>query len=136
MSYADFGFYISEYNGSKLDEGGFYPMADRASAYVDYVTMRRAKTARGDALHAVKCAVCAIAEEIANGETLSETAFASGSTVASETIGNWSRSYTNKAVSSADMQLLEARKREKAVMYLAPYGLLKARGYRSCCRTP
>lgn len=135
MSYADYGFYLLDYRGEKLTEQSFFAAAERASAYVDYVTLRRAKDADGDALHAVKCAVCAIAEEIANGETLCEIAFDAENTVTSETIGSWSKSYGKKTVSTADMQLLDARKREKAAIYLAPYGLLRAKGYRTCCRT-
>lgn len=136
MSYADYSFYVVEYRGNKLPEEVFDTAAEHASAYIDYVTMRRARNASGDAMRAVQCATCAIAEEIANGEKLGDIAFEPKSGIASETIGNWSRSYEKKAVSTADMQLLEVRKREKAVMYLAPYGLLRARGYRSCCRTP
>lgn len=135
MSYADYSFYIVEYRGGALSEETFDAAAEYASAYIDYVTMRRARNASGDAMRAVQCATCAIAEEIANGEKLGDIAFEAENGLASETIGSWSRSYAKKTVSAADMQLLESRKREKAVMYLAPYGLLRARGYRSCYRT-
>lgn len=132
MAYADYEYYATEFYGTAIDEDAFLALAGRASAYVDYVTMNRARNVTNDAMIAVKNAVCALAEVMQDGERLNSVAFNAERLVASESVGDWSKSYGTKAVSSADMQLLEARKREIAAMYLAPYGLLKARGFGSC----
>ena len=124
MAYADYEYYATEFYGTAIDVDAFQALAGRASAYVDYVTMNRARNVTGDAMTAVQNAVCALAEVMQDGERLNES------------VGDWSKSYGTKAVSAADMQLLEARKREIAAMYLAPYGLLKARGYGSCPCSP
>lgn len=136
MAYADFEYYATKFYGTAIDEDAFPALAGRASAYVDYVTMNRARNVTGDAMTAVKNAVCALCEVMQDGERLNSVAFNAERLVASESVGDWSKSYGTKAVSAADMQLLEARKREIAAMYLAPYGLLKARGYGSCPCSP
>ncbi len=136
MAYADFEYYVCTYMGSAVPEDVFPMLAMKASAYVDYITMNRAKTAAGDAGDAVKNAVCALAEIIQDGEKLNAVSTDTERQVSSETVGAWSRSYGNKSVSATDVQMIETRKREAAAMYLAPYGLLKARGYCPCAGFP
>lgn len=129
MSYVDFAFYIREYGGRAIQEEQFPVLSAKASAYVDYATMTRAKTASGDALMAVKYAVCALADIMTDEGNLHALAYSSERPVSSETVGGWTRNYGSSAASSVDVQLLENRKREALTMYLAPYGLLRARGY-------
>ena len=129
MVYADYTYYVSGYMGTAVSEEDFPALAAKASAYVDYVTMGRARNAAGDAGDAVKNAVCAICEVMQDGDKLNAISSDATRPVSSETVGGWSRSYGTKSVSSNDLQLIENRKREAVVMYLAPYGLLKARGY-------
>lgn len=132
--YADYDFYIADYKGELISPEQFDALAQRASAYIDYATMGRARTAAGDARHGVQSAVCALSEVLADGDKLSANAYATEQPVASETVGGWSRSYGSKSASAVELQLLESRKRETVTMYLAPYGLLTARGYGGCMR--
>lgn len=136
MAYADFEYYVCTYLGSAVSEDAFPQLAMKASAYVDYITMNRARSAAGNAGDAVKNAVCALAEIIQDGGKLNAVSTDTERPVSSETVGAWSRSYGSRSVSATDVQLLEARKREAAAMYLAPYGLLKARGYCPCAGFP
>lgn len=132
MAYADYTYYSTIYMGTSLTEDAFPALSVKASAYVDYVTMDRAKSASGDAADAVKNAVCALAEIIQDGSKLNAVSTDAERPVSSETVGSWSRSFGSKNVSATDVQLIESRKREAVVMYLAPYGLLRARGYGPC----
>ena len=62
MIYADYEYYATVYRGTALDEEQFCGLARKASAYVDYITMSRARSAAGDKLEAVQNCVCALAE--------------------------------------------------------------------------
>lgn len=132
MVYADYTYYTSSYMGSAISIDDFPSLALKASAYLDYVTMGRAKNASSDAADAVKNAVCALCEIIQDSGKLNIVSTDTDRPVSSETVGSWSRSYGSKNVSPTDLQLIESRKREAVVMYLAPYGLLRARGYGPC----
>lgn len=138
MVYADYDYYVDNYMGKSISEEDFTSLSVKASAYVDWVTMQRAKNATGDASEAIKSAVCALCEIIQDGEKLNVISSDTERPLSSETVGGWSRSFGSKSVSANDLQLIENRKREAVMMYLAPYGLLQARGYGSCqCfRTP
>lgn len=132
MAYADYAYYASVYMGTAVAEEEFQALSNKASAYVDYVTMNRAKTATGDAWDAVKNAVCVLCEIMQDESKLNMVSTDTERPLSSETVGGWSRSFGTKGVSATDLQLLENRKREAVAMYLAPYGLLKARGYGPC----
>ena len=62
MIYADYEYYATVYRGTAMDEEQFCGLARKASAYVDYITMSRARSAAGDKLEAVQNCVCALAE--------------------------------------------------------------------------
>ena len=47
MIYADYEYYATVYRGTALDEEQFCGLARKASAYVDYITMNRARSAAG-----------------------------------------------------------------------------------------
>lgn len=136
MPYADFAFYREVFLGTAIAQADFPALAGKASAYVDYVTLGRARSAAGEAAEAVKLAVCALAEAMQDGQALSALSASTDRPLASETVGGYSRSYGTRAVSTSDLQLLESRKREAAALYLAPYGLLRARGYGPCPCSP
>lgn len=138
MVYADYDYYVDNYMGKSISEEDFTSLSVKASAYVDWVTMQRAKNATGDASEAIKSAVCALCEIMQDGEKLNVISSDTERPLSSETVGGWSRSFGSKSVSANDLRLIENRKRETVMMYLAPYGLLQARGYGSCqCfRTP
>lgn len=136
MVYADYDYYITVYGGASVPFERFTALARKASAYIDHATMGRAEKAPRDIQHAVQDATCALAEVLYDSEKLNLIACEAEKPIASETVGDWSRSYGSRAVSAVDAQMLESRKREAVSMYLAPYGLLKARGYRSCSLIP
>ena len=106
MIYADYEYYATVYRGTAMDEEQFCGLARKASAYVDYITMSRARSAAGDR------------------------------PVSSETVGGWSRSFGSRNLSQADIQRTETRRREIVLAYLGPTGLLKARGYGPCPCSP
>lgn len=136
MAYADYTYYSTVYMGASLTEDTFPSFAEKASAYVDYVTMGRAKNAAGDAADAVKNAVCALCEIINDSSKLNAVSTETERSVSSETVGAWTRTFGSRNVSGTDVQLIESRKREAVAMYLAPYGLLRARGYGPCPCSP
>lgn len=136
MAYVDYDYYVNEFYGTAVEEDAFLPLAVRGSHLVDYYTTGRAQAARGEAMTAVKNAVCAFAEVLQDEDRLTAATFAADRTaqVKSETVGGWSRSYGSGAATAADLQLLAQRKREAARMYLGSTGLLKAEGLRGCSR--
>lgn len=93
--YADYAFYVETYLGSAIPEADFPRLALRASQFLDYFTMNRAKGYAAN--NAVKNACCAVAEAYQNVEKV-ETK----SGIASESVGSYSVSYaTDAAVKSA-----------------------------------
>lgn len=131
MAYANYEYYTNVYGGTAIAPDAFTRMADRASAYIDAVTLDRAKNAVGGKLESVKKAVCALAEIIQDEERLNANAFASERQVQSETVGTWTRNYGTKSTSATDVGLLDNRKRETLLIYLGNTGLLRMRGYRA-----
>lgn len=132
MAYADYDYYVTKYGGTAVSLDDFPFLANKASAYIDAATMRRAKSATGEILDAVKMAMCALTdvfldEENVNAASFSETALMSS--LSSETVGRWTKSYKTKAVSTADGQVLDKRKQDALTMYLGWTGLLNAQGY-------
>lgn len=103
MAYADYIYYATVYMGGSLTEDIFPALAVKASAYVDYVTMGRAKNAFGDAADAVKNAVCALAEIIQDSNKLNAVSTDTERAVSSETVGAWTRSFDSKNVSATDV---------------------------------
>ena len=114
MSYASYDYYVSSYYGTTIPEADFDRCALRASDYIDYLTMGKAKT-YPDTEDALKKACCAIAEQICLTADIDVTA------VASETVGSHSVTYR----SGADIKAgLDARMLSAAQSYLLPTGLL------------
>lgn len=142
MTYADYAYYTGTFLGKAIAEADFPGLALRASLFLDYATMGRAKK-KAD-LDAVKMACCAVAEVYNTIETAqalankslaeSVTAISEGSgELQSESVGSWSQSYRSGGSSSAEALKASAAAQEQlmetARMYLAGTGLLRARGY-------
>lgn len=136
MIYADYEFYTTAYGGTALSEEQYNFYAQKASAYIDYITLNRARSASGENLEAVKHCACALAELGQDAATLDGVVYSAERPVSSETVGGWSRSYGTKALSQVDVQRTEARRQEIVLSYLAPTGLLRARGYGACPCSP
>lgn len=109
MAYASYDYYISNFYGkaiSSIDE--FNRLAERASEYIDAMTMYRAKT-YDDSNNELKKACCAIAEFFITEE--------SNQGKNSESVGSWSVSYVSqKELNTQKVTLLKH--------YLIPTGLL------------
>lgn len=132
MVYADYEYYATAYGGTALDEEHYRQFAQKASAYIDYITMNRARSVSGEKLEAVQNCVCALAELEQDVSRLDGVVYSGERPVSSETVGGWSRSYASKSLSQADMQRTETRRREIVFAYLSVTGLLRARGYGAC----
>lgn len=141
MSYADYGFYVSEYCGESIDGSNFPRLSLRASAYLDSCTMGRAK--KHPDMYELKMACCAIAEQyqaieaaqISAQKSLNAALGSEGKEVSSETVGSWSRSYRSAGESAASalgaVKNSQSDLSEIVRMYLGSTGLLKVRGYRA-----
>lgn len=132
VAYADFDFYVTEYGGSAVNVDDFSFLANKASVYIDAMTMRRARSADGEVLEAVKMAVCALADVFLDEENMNAAAFSEEAlmdSLSSETVGRWSKSFKTKSVSAADSQELDRRKTDALTMYLGWTGLLSASGH-------
>lgn len=97
--YADFTFYKDTYHGT-ASSTEHTRLAVRAAAYIDRMTLGRAKTAIGDTLEAVKMAECAIVDELISQEQ--------GGIVTSESNDGISRSYATGAVIRSATQRIYA----------------------------
>lgn len=139
MAYADYRFYETEYYGDSIPESIFPKYAMLASAYLDSVTMRRAK-AHAD-MPELKMACCALAEQYpaidtaqkAAQKSLASSLESAEGELSSQSVGGWSKSYrsggdTAKAALSAAQSAQQALY-NTALIYLGGTGLLKARGY-------
>lgn len=114
MAYADYQFYINEYNQSQngsvpIDE--FDRLAERSSGYLDYITLGRSKDFQDT--HTLQMACCAVVETLFLHEN--------GGGIASEMVGNYSVSYV---AGISNTKSKEQQLRLAAKYYLAGTGLL------------
>lgn len=116
MSYADYNFYVTEFHGDVIPDEAFDKYAQRASDYLDYITMGKAKS-YDDTTDALAKACCAVAEQI----DLADSVGVAAGMVASETVGSHSVSYRSGAEMKAS---LDASMLNAAQMYLLSTGLL------------
>lgn len=135
MVYADYTFYTSSFRGSAIGEADFPRLALRASQFLDYYTMGKAKNF--PELENLKMACCAIAEKYQVVEKAEQSATASlsdGGSLKSESVGSYSVSYqtSGEKISAAEA----ARNGIAAVtrMYLGGTGLLYRGGCCGCTR--
>lgn len=132
MSYATYAFYTTTYHGDVLTADNFDKYADRASDYIDYITMGKAAGYTDSDDKLAKCC-CALAEKFQSQDVEIENSVGvSVGAVASETVGSHSVSYRSTAEIKAafDAALLSV-----VQMYLLPTGLLY-RGVPCIRRTP
>lgn len=115
MAYADYSFYTQKFFGNAIAESDFERLAFRASNFLDYYTMNRAKDYSKD--DSVKYACCAVAEAY---QTAERTGAKKG--IASESVGSYSVSYNSDATAREELT-------KAAIQYLAHTGLL----YRGRC---
>lgn len=140
--YACFDYYYDVYGGRAVEAEDFCRLSVRASSFIDYCTMGRAKN-RAD-MDEVKMCCCALVEQYnlidaaqALAQKSTKTANASDSgEVQSESVGGWSRTYRSGG-DSASAALKTAQSAKDALLstvveYLSNTGLLRARGYGAC----
>lgn len=132
MIYADYNFYVSSFYGNVIPEEEYAAAALRASQFLDYYTMNRAKD-HSD-LPELKMACCALAEEYHTILTAKrhESQTADGE-MQSQTVGGYSVTYRSRgeALSEASAQA-QSRLAQVARQYLAHTGLLYRGGVCRC----
>lgn len=112
MGYATFEYYRDSFGGTIIkDAETFASVSTEANAYIDLITRGKVE----EVTDAVKNATCAVAEVICKQAQDEEA------TVASESVGNHSKSYTVSKKSDAER---EREKFRKAALYLSMTGLL------------
>lgn len=128
MAYADFEYYSQNFGGNAIVEADFPALSVRASAFVDAATMGRAKTATGSNLVAVQNAVCEIAEIFQDEQRMNSSTFSASGALSSESVGQWTRNYSTRTATAAEMELLQTRKRDALLMYFSGTGLMAPAG--------
>ena len=130
MMYADYEYYTSQYMGT-VKESMFTTAAIRASAFLDYYTMGKAKkNADSDAL---KMACCALVDKYAALEELSEASRVTEAGKKSESVGSYSVTYQTKDEILALQKALKEELPETARMYLAGTDMLYRGGCSHVC---
>lgn len=134
MIYADYAFYKQNFFGTLVGESDFEAAAAKASAFLDYYTMGKAKDNAGN--NALKMACCAVAEqcyiERMAIESSAESAKSGGAKV-SETVGSYSVSYSTAADAAGLVSNARAEMAKAAQLYLAGTGMLYRGGCRYVC---
>lgn len=123
--YADYTYYTDAFYGNVIDEDSFPRYAMRATEFIDYFTMGKAKDNQD--LDAVKKCCCALAEQYSaiNAARIAAAAkVTEDGIIASESVGSHSRSFRSgadgqQAVTEAEKELTNIARR-----YLLPTGLL------------
>ena len=133
--YADYNYYTTVYYGT-VDESAFPRLATRASAYLDYFTMGKAKGS--PEMDALKAACCALVDRYAEIEEVSAAArknatAANSGGVKSESVGSYSVTYQTADEYRAMERELTAGLADIARMYLAGTDLLYRGGCRNVC---
>ena len=135
MAYADYGYYITTYLGTVIQEADFPRLALRASSFLDYYTQGRA--APNQDMDALKMACCAVAEQYQsidlarqaalNALKNSTNAGAAGE-LQSQSVGSWSKTYRGGGESAQQAttaaQAAQAHLASVAAQYLSSTGLL------------
>lgn len=141
MTYADYTYYSGVYMGT-VSSGDFPRLAVRASSFLDYFTQNRAKD--NAELDEVKMCCCALVDKYAVIEAAQELAIknlvsaaANGAEVKSETVGDYSRTFSTGGESAVSaMNATDGARNLLAgtcMAYLAHTGLLyRGRGCGSC----
>lgn len=121
-AYVDYAYYFTTYGGTAIATAEFTEYANRASAYIDYVTMDRAvslmslvspSSEETALISKVKNAVCAVADQLKSYDAIG------GGSISSESVGSHSVSYA-----TADRKVYAANVSNAAEIYLAHSGLM------------
>lgn len=140
MVYADFAYYSGTYMGT-VSEENFPRLAVRASSFLDYYTLDKAKN-NAD-LDAVKMCCCALVDKYAIIEAAQALAMknltnaaANDAEVKSETVGSYSRTMATGGESALSaLNATDGAKKllaETCMEYLAHTGLLYRGGVYRC----
>lgn len=140
MAYADFAYYSGTYMGT-VSEENFPRLAVRASSFLDYYTLNKAKD--NAELDAVKMCCCALVDKYAvieAAQTLAmknlTNAAANNAEVKSETVGSYSRTLATGGESALSaLNATDGAKKllaETCMEYLAHTGLLYRGGGCRC----
>lgn len=132
--YASYEYYVGNYLGSLIPEADFAAASLRASLFLDYYTMNRAK--QQPELEALKLACCALAEEyytIITAARQQSKTMADDGEMQSQTVGGYSVTYRSRGetLSEASAQA-QSRLAQVARQYLAHTGLLYRGGGALC----
>ena len=116
--YADYDFYLNEYLGNAISPEDFPRLSERASDYVRAATSGISDTVDGWQLEAVKKASCAVAEVLLDEGIMTASLYSGEQAVSSEAVGGWSRSFRGPALSAAEVEFNNNRKRDALLLYL------------------
>ena len=139
--YADYGYYVTEWYGTAIQEADFPRLGSRASDFIDYYTRNKASKVPEtdtDTIGALAKCCCALAEVIQTDERnkalaaqAATNALTSGTgELKSESVGSYSVSYATAADYSSGRSATEAAKDIRGAyaaicaQYLAHTGLL------------
>lgn len=133
--YATYEFYKNTYGGS-VSEADFPRLAVKASVYLDYYTMGKAKGSAD--MEAVQMACCALVDKYSELESISVSAQKRVSEAASvgkksESVGSYSVTYQTADEFKGMEQNLKADIAEICRIYLAGTNLLYRGGCRYVC---
>lgn len=134
MVYADYTFYSNSFLGSDISEADFPRLALRASQFLDYYTLGRAR--KNPDLENLKMACCAIAEKyqiVERAQKIATESLENGGDMKSESVGSYSVSYqtASEKAQGANQTVINAQSEVVATarQYLVGTGLL----YRGRC---
>ena len=116
--YADYDFYLHVYYGDVIAEEDFPRLSDRASDYIRAATEGISDTVDGWQMEAVKKASCAVAEVLLDEGIMTASLYSGEQAVSSEAVGGWSRSFRGPALSAAEVEFNNNRKRDALLLYL------------------
>jgi hypothetical protein len=96
MAYADYDFYKGSFFGNAISSlSDFNRLAERASEYLDYITMQPAGGLPREV--SVRKACCALAEAYQVAEKSHDDAISDTGPVSAQTVGRYSVSYQSRA---------------------------------------
>ena len=124
MLTAGYEFYKGTYHGDKIGEAEWPALSRDAAACLDEMTLGRTEAPLSEELgQRCRMAMCAVAEELRDQREHA------GGIIASESVGSWSRTYTQTG-SPAQKQWAAARR------WLVNTGLMYRGGETLCGRIP
>lgn len=131
--YADYDFYLNDYYGNAVTAEDWPRMSERASDYIRAATNGISDKVSGAAIDAVKKCSCSIADVLLDEAIMTAGAFSGETSVSSETVGGWSKSYRAPSLAGAEVEYIGQRKREALILYLGNLpefaSLFKVRSY-------